>query len=755
MAGQVAALDADWVEFDPAQPAAMLPNLPDRAALVEWEGAPGAPPRRIWRLAYLRELLAHGLVAPEEPVEALLALARQHPLAHRPRQTLPELRPGPAAGREVALISRFGVEKFGGVEHFLLQMARLYRALGYRPIILGTRAERLGETGEVEGIPYAFLAETPEALFRFALQRRLGLIHVVSGLGFEVAAALRFLDVRIIFGVHFWRELFHPTTAHGGYFPHCPQGHQRRAEFEFLLSDADAVYANSEFTRDVVEAHFGPRVTVLPSLPDDAPSMAAPDAGARDVVLLANARMDKGFGMMLALSARLSARLPSCRFVALATQSDIGGAQAMARDAGLSNVEVLERVQDMQPLYARARAVLVPSYRFVETFSRVVIEAQREGIPVIGSDRGNLPYLLRESGVSLPEEPGLWAEELARLFEDAEYWRERSRRARENADRHRFAAQQGRLAQLLAGLDQPVLVAVGSGIGNVIHTTPLLRNLARRLGRPVDVVVAGDSPGALAVVANSAHVRHVFPLTDIVLRRRYALVFVLQSFGSLVPEFSAERVVHSREWDVFDASHALHEAEFNLASASALLGIPYDAEDVRACQMGELHRQVPPPRLLVGLHAGSKGGIWAAKRWPYFEELAQRLLARGIAVASFGTPEEHVPGTEDRTGGTVEEMARAMRDCSAFLANDSGVMNIANALGLPLVALFAPTAPRTRGPLGAQSVIIALDKPCAPCELAGPDGAFRQLRCRCISEITVEQVEAALLERLRAGEAIG
>jgi ADP-heptose:LPS heptosyltransferase/glycosyltransferase involved in cell wall biosynthesis len=736
--------EPDWVSFGPAPglPEALATSLPDRAALLEWQD--GAA--QLWRGAYLRDLREFGLVAPDAASAALLEAARRHPLVHRFGGALPALGPRPPAGREVALISRFGVQKFGGVEHFLLQMARLYREMGFSPTILGTRAERAGEAGEVEGIPYAFIAETPKSLFCFAWERRLALAHVVSGVGFEVAAALRFLDVRLVFGVHFWRELFHPRTGQGGYFPDLPEGHSRRPEAELLLADADALYANSAFTRGLVEDVFGPRLPILPSLPDDVALASPPTTARRDLVLLANARMDKGFGLML----RIAALLPQRRFVALATQSDRHAALAAAEQARLANVEVLDRVEEMAHLYARARAVLVPSYRFIESFSRVVIEAQRLGVPVIGSDRGNVPLLLAESGVSLPEDPELWAAELTRLFDEPGHWAARSAAALQNSARHPFSAQAGRLARLIAGLEAPVLVAVGSGFGNVIHTTPLIRNLARRLGRPVDVVVAGDSPGALAAVAHPGHVRHVFPLNDLVLRRRYALVFVTQSFGQLQPAFRAERVVHSRQWALFHAGHALHEAEFNLAAAQALLGVPYAREDVAACFFADLAAR-PGARPLLGLHAGSKTGIWAAKRWPHFAELAARLMLRGVAVASFGTPDEYVPGTENRTGGSIEAMAQAMRDCTAFLANDSGVMNIAHALGLPLVALFGPTAPATRGPLGAHAIILALDKPCAPCELAGPVGPFARMTCQCIGEITVDRVEAALLARL-AGE---
>jgi ADP-heptose:LPS heptosyltransferase/glycosyltransferase involved in cell wall biosynthesis len=743
---RVGSEQAEWVAFAPLAPPppAMLAHLPERAALLDLSHRAGAPQPPLWRRAYLDQLRASGVVPPDAAPAALEAAALRHPLAHRPGRRLAETQAAPPAGRRVFLISRFGVERFGGAEHFVLQMARLYRSMGHAPLILGTRPERAGEQGEVEGIPYAFVPETPEALFRLAWQERPVIAHVVSGLGYEVALALRFLDVRLVFGVHFWREMFHAPSINPGYFPDCPEGHARRPEFELLLADLDAIYTNSAFTRAVLAAHFGPLTPVIPSLPDDLDATPPAEPEGREIVLLANARADKGFTLLLALAALC----PGWRFVAVASQSS--AAQARAAAAPLPNVEVLERVPDLAPLYARARAVLVPSYRFVETFSRVVVEAQRQGVPVIGSDRGNVPLLLAESGVSLPPDPAAWAAELTRLFEDPAYWRDRAARGQAVAARNGFAAQAGRLERLLAGLDAPILVGVGSGLGNVIHATPLLRNLARRLGRPVDVVVAGDQPGAAAVVAHPDHIRHVFPLAEVVLRRRYQSVFLTHSFGDFVPPFRAERVLRSRDWANFHAGHALHEAEFNLAAAAALLGVPYDPADVRACHVGEVVRRSPPSVPLVGLHAGSKTGIWAAKRWPHFAELAARLMARGIEVASFGTADEYVPGTQDRTGGTMIEMAEAMAGCSAFVANDSGVMNVANALGLPLVALFAPTEPRTRGPLGPASLTLALGKSCAPCELAGMSGPFGRQTCRCIAEIPVETVEAALLDRLAA-----
>jgi ADP-heptose:LPS heptosyltransferase len=375
------------------------------------------------------------------------------------------------------------------------------------------------------------------------------------------------------------------------------------------------------------------------------------------------------------------------------------------------------------------------------------MEAHRHGVPVLGSDRGNVGLLLDEAGGALPPDPAAWATELRRLHDDAAHWQARSRAALAHSRANPFGEQLGRLDRLLRGSEASVLVGAGSGAGNLIHVTPLLRNLARRLGAPVDVVVAGDWAGSLCLLADPEHVRHVFLLSDVALRRRYGLVFLTHSFGPLTPAFRADRVVSSRAWDGFHPGHRLHEAEFNLAAAEALLGLPYEPEDVRAASAGGVRYSIPDSRR-IGLHAGSKAGAWALKRWPHFEALAAALIAEGYEVASFGTQDEHVPGTIDLTGGSIEAMTTRMLGCRAFVANDSGVMNIANALGIPLVALFGPTAVRTRGPLGPRSVSLAVRKPCAPCELGGPGGPFRTGTCACIGEIGVAEVRQTLRDLL-------
>jgi ADP-heptose:LPS heptosyltransferase len=217
-------------------------------------------------------------------------------------------------------------------------------------------------------------------------------------------------------------------------------------------------------------------------------------------------------------------------------------------------------------------------------------------------------------------------------------------------------------------------------------------------------------------------------------------------FGNLRLPFRAERVLISRSWRLFRAGH-LNETIFNLETAQALLGIPYGREDATHYFAGELAWS-PRAAPVVGFHAGSKAGRWLCKRWPHFAELAERLTARGLAVASFGTPDEYVEGSENRTGGSIEEMSRAMLDCSVFVSNDSGPMHIASAMGMPTLALYAPTDPLTHLPLAPNVTALALEKSCAPCEVKD-HAHFATGACRCVGEISVAAVEQKVLQLLR------
>jgi heptosyltransferase-2 len=64
---------------------------------------------------------------------------------------------------------------------------------------------------------------------------------------------------------------------------------------------------------------------------------------------------------------------------------------------------------------------------------------------------------------------------------------------------------------------------------------------------------------------------------------------------------------------------------------------------------------------------------------------------------------------------TLLQAAALMAEAKAVVANDSGLMHLAAALGRPLVALYGPSDAALTPPLATDATVLALDLDCRPC----------------------------------------
>ena len=80
-----------------------------------------------------------------------------------------------------------------------------------------------------------------------------------------------------------------------------------------------------------------------------------------------------------------------------------------------------------------------------------------------------------------------------------------------------------------------------------------------------------------------------------------------------------------------------------------------------------------------------------------------------------------------------------------FIGNDSGIMHLAAAAGLPLVALFGPQSPVRFGPWGRRTRVIYKQFPCSPCRQKFFEECEPSPREKpaCIEAITVDEVFCA------------
>ena len=150
-----------------------------------------------------------------------------------------------------------------------------------------------------------------------------------------------------------------------------------------------------------------------------------------------------------------------------------------------------------------------------------------------------------------------------------------------------------------------------------------------------------------------------------------------------------------------------------------------------------------PDAQLVGLIPGSENN--PEKRWPVAHWRAlidafpeETFVLFGTAndtpitsAVAAGFPPARVRDLAGRTD--LPAFAENLRSCRVLVTNDTGGMHLANALGVPLVALFGPTNPVRTGPI-----------------FAAPAQILRPPRSHLLAELAPDTVAAALRAQLTA-----
>jgi heptosyltransferase-2 len=127
----------------------------------------------------------------------------------------------------------------------------------------------------------------------------------------------------------------------------------------------------------------------------------------------------------------------------------------------------------------------------------------------------------------------------------------------------------------------------------------------------------------------------------------------------------------------------------------------------------------------------SPGAVGAGKAWPvdHYTELAKALVMDGASVWILGGPSETSLAKKitaavgdrarDLTGSDLRNAILALAAAHISVTNDSGLMHVAAAIGIPTVAIFGPTSPWHWKPLNPIAAIL---------EPAGDDEARQRAR---------------------------
>jgi lipopolysaccharide heptosyltransferase I len=331
-----------------------------------------------------------------------------------------------------------------------------------------------------------------------------------------------------------------------------------------------------------------------------------------------------------------------------------------------------------------------------------------------------------------------------------------------------------------------------SALGDVVHSLPVLTALRRRFPHAhiswvvnrayadllrrcpdLDDVLAFDrgatrrGPWAAA----AAYLRLAADLR----RRRFDLVVDLQGLlrsGVLAAASGAARRVglsSAREGAVrfytdvvpCPGLAALHAVDRYWLVAEALGAgdgpkeFRLDVADADRARAREALAGRPRPWLALGV-----GSRWRTKRWPpeHFAALARRARRRFGGTAVFVGTADEAPRAEAaiaRLDGpavnlhgrtTMPQLAAVLAEADVMLANDTGPLHLAAALGRPVVAPYTCTAVRRSGPYGGGRGAVETAVACRASYLR------RCARLTCMAELTPDRLWPRLCEVLEAWE---
>jgi len=221
----------------------------------------------------------------------------------------------------------------------------------------------------------------------------------------------------------------------------------------------------------------------------------------------------------------------------------------------------------------------------------------------------------------------------------------------------------------------------------------------------------------------------------------------------------SRKVLPGKQHEVYYYLGILEGLGLSVAGEPALeLFLEETARQEAASLLAE--RNMGRDRILIGLNPGAAYG--PAKRWPAekYGSLARRLIRELEAdLVVFGTEADREAAqcigelsgccarVLDLTGRTRLATAMAcIATCRAFVSNDSGLMHVAAALGVPLVAIFGSTNDRATGPFAQKVRVVRKGLDCSPCKKTHcPRGHLA-----CMEDIGVSDVFSALKDLLEA-----
>jgi len=165
--------------------------------------------------------------------------------------------------------------------------------------------------------------------------------------------------------------------------------------------------------------------------------------------------------------------------------------------------------------------------------------------------------------------------------------------------------------------------------------------------------------------------------------------------------------------------------------------------------------------------AVAPGSVWDTKRWPieYFKELVSKLSSYSYEIYLIGGNAEKDLAKKicslnsnyiiDLTGKiTFNESSYIISKMDLIITNDSAPLHVANAVDIPVIAIFGPTVKRFGFyPYRKNDELLEVDLDCRPCSHHGGKNC-PQNHFKCMKNITPNMVYDKVIKFLKKKEKI-
>ena len=344
---------------------------------------------------------------------------------------------------------------------------------------------------------------------------------------------------------------------------------------------------------------------------------------------------------------------------------------------------------------------------------------------------------------------------------------------------------------------QNILVRIPNWIGDAVMCLPALMDLREGfdranitiLARPTIAEILRDQCGIKDVLVFEHQAEHqgifgLLKLSRLIRERAFDTAILFQNafeaaFLAMISSIPTRigYATDGRRWLLTQAvplpsEQFLHHTHYYQQLVKAITQIPSKGHIPKLVapsqnqlaglpQLAELYSS--SNTLFVGLNPGSIYG--SAKRWgsSRFAEVGDKIVEQipkeypeysSVRCIIFGGKGEESLGREIAiqmraqpivlSGKTsIQELMGVLNRCAVLVTNDTGPMHLAQALGVPVVAIFGSTDPKTTQPVGENSYVIREQVRCSPCLLRSCP-----IDHRCMTNVSTDQVVKTVMGQM-------